>query len=235
MTRITKSKSRFQEIITLSVDGFQLLSASGKRTIVLYTISLSVIGLLDALGLGLLAHALSSAAKSPLEMEQGFVHLLLVVIFLFISRSLLAVWISYLGLNSMAREEVFIGQLAFENLSKRSWLHVRKLSLSDIQLLVDRSSNALVQNFLFLNATIISEAINALIIVALLIVVSPITAAVTGIYFSLISIAQHFALSKRSSRSGVIVAEEFGKVYSLLDDFFQFGKILRVHQCKSRW
>jgi ATP-binding cassette subfamily C protein len=233
MTRITKSKSRFQEIITLSVDGFQLLSASGKRTIVLYTISLSVIGLLDALGLGLLAHALSSAAKSPLEMEQGFVHLLLVVIFLFISRSLLAVWISYLGLNSMAREEVFIGQLAFENLSKRSWLHVRKLSLSDIQLLVDRSSNALVQNFLFLNATIISEAINALIIVALLIVVSPITAAVTGIYFSLISIAQHFALSKRSSRSGVIVAEEFGKVYSLLDDFFQFGKILRVTHSSS--
>jgi ATP-binding cassette subfamily C protein len=233
MSRIAKSKSGFQEIIMLSVDGFHLLSASGKRTIVLYTISLSLIGLLDALGLGLLAHALSSAAKSPLEMEQGFVHLLLVVIFLFISRSLLAVWISYLGLNSMAREEVLIGQLAFENLSKRSWLHVRKLSLSDIQLLVDRSSNALVQNFLFLNATIISEAINALIIVALLIVVSPITAVVTGIYFSLISIAQHFALSKSSSRSGIIVAEEFGKVYSLLDDFFQFGKILRVTHSSS--
>ena len=233
MPKIAKPKSGFQEILALSIDGFQMLSAPGKRAILIYSISLSVIGLLDALGLGLLAHGLSNSTKSSLEMERGFVLILLVVIFLFISRSLLAVWISYMGLNSMAREEVLIGQIAFENLMKSSWLHVRKLSLSDIQLQIDRSPNALIQNFLFLNATIFSEIFNALIIVVLLIVVSPITAAVTGIYFSLISIAQHFALSKSSSRSGSVVAKEFGSVYSLLDEFYQFGKILRVTHSSS--
>ena len=217
----------------LSIKGFKLLSHSGKKTLVVYSISLSVIGLLDGIGLGLLAHALSMASESNFFGSDKLVSLLLLVVVLFIVKSILALWITNICLQSMALEEVAIGQRSFKNLSAAKWIHFRRLQLSDLYLRIDRSPNALVQNYLFLNATIFAEVMNVIIVVVLLIIVSPITAIVTGVYFAAVSIVQHFALSKNSSRSGAIVAKEFDSVYSILSEYFQFGKLLRVMPSSS--
>ena len=155
------------------------------------------------------------------------------VVVLFIVKSILALWITHVCLQSMALEEVAVGQRSFKNLSAAKWIDFRRLQLSDFYLQIDRSPNALVQNYLFLNATIFAEITNVLIVVALLIVVSPVTAIVTGVYFAAVSIVQHFALSKSSSRSGEIVAKQFDSVYSILSEYFQFGKLLRVMPSSS--
>ena len=215
-------------IFQLSADGFSLLSSNGRRSISVYAISLSIVGLLDALGLGLLARVLSTSTNTTITASNDFVTTLFIVVVLFSIRSLLAVSISFYGLRSMAKEEVDIGQKAFRNFMSDDWMRVRSLALSDIFLKVDRAPNALVQNFLFLNATIIAELINGVIIIGLLLVVSPVTALVTGIYFGSVAVVQHLMLSRSSSRSGAVVAREFGMVYEILNEAFDFGKLQRV-------
>jgi ATP-binding cassette subfamily C protein len=209
------------------------LSHSGKKTLIVYSISLSVIGLLDGVGLGLLAHALSIASESNFFVGDKLVFLLLLVVVLFIVKSVLALWITNISLQSLALEEVAVGQRSFKNLSAAKWIDFRRLQLSDFYLHIDRSPNALVQNYLFLSATMFAEIMNVVIVVVLLIFVSPITAIVTGIYFAAVSVVQHFALSKSSSRSGAIVAKEHDSVYSILSEYFQFGKLLRVMPSSS--
>ena len=227
------SQSGLRAIASLSLDGFRMLSRRGKNAILGYSIFLSIIGLLDALALGLLARSFSSSSGTVVSVTNEFVFTIFIVVFLFILRSLLAILISFSSLKSLAREEVILGQNAFNEIMTTNWINFRKLSLSDIYLKVDRAPNALIQNFLFLNATIIAEVFNALIIVALLTVVSPITAVVTGLYFGLVSVAQHFALSKKSSLAGITLAREFSKVYELLSESFYFGKLQRVTQSNS--
>jgi ATP-binding cassette subfamily C protein len=161
------------------------------------------------------------------------VFLLLLVVVLFIVKSVLALWITNISLQSLALEEVAVGQRSFKNLSAAKWIDFRRLQLSDFYLHIDRSPNALVQNYLFLSATMFAEIMNVVIVVVLLIFVSPITAIVTGIYFAAVSVVQHFALSKSSSRSGAIVAKEHDSVYSILSEYFQFGKLLRVMPSSS--
>lgn len=222
-----------KSIFQLSADGFSLLSSTGKRSISVYAISLSIIGLLDALGLGLLARVLSTSTNTTISASNDFVTTLFAVVVLFGIRSLLAVIISFYGLRSMAKEEVDIGHEAFRSFMSDDWMRVRSLALSDIFLKVDRAPNSLVQNFLFLNATIIAELTNAVIIVGLLLVVSPVTALITGVYFGLVAVVQHLILSRSSSRSGAIVAREFGMVYEILKESFDFGKLQRVMPTSS--
>jgi ATP-binding cassette subfamily C protein len=225
--------SSIKAILGLSKNGFRLLSQSGKKTLVFYSISLSVIGILDGIGLGLLAHALSIASESNFFGSDKLVLLLFLVVVLFIVKSILALWITNICLQSLALEEVAVGQRSFKNLSAADWIDFRRLQLSDFYLHIDRSPNALVQNYLFLNATIFAEIANVIIVVVLLVVVSPVTAIVTGLYFAAVSVVQHFALSRSSSRSGEIVAKEFNSVYSILSEYFQFGKLLRVMPSSS--
>ena len=109
-----ESHTTLRNILTLSVEGFGLLSPSGKRTLIVYSTSLALIGLLDALGVGFLAYAVSSTSTLSLEINDDFLLIFFASIFLFLSRSILATWISYSGLKSMAKEEVAIGQTSFD-------------------------------------------------------------------------------------------------------------------------
>ena len=231
------SKNRFvtdlKSVVCLSKDGFQLLSPSGQKTITIYALSLSIIGLIDALGLGILARALSDSNEVTIVMTDEFVFSLISVVALFSLRSFLAVWISYAGLRALAIEEVNIGQKSFQTLMNGQWIKVRSFIVSDFYLMVDRSSNALIQNFLFLNATILAEIFNAVIIIGILTYFSPLTACVTALYFGLISVLQHLLLSRSASKSGSIVAKEYGTVYEILSDSFAFGKLQRVMPSQS--
>jgi len=222
-----------RSLLSLSRDGFRLLTKSGQKTIIGYSVSLSTIGLLDVTALGVLARAFSTTSQSSITVTRTFIISIMIVVLLFILRSFLAVLISYKCLKSLAIEEVAIGQKAFNKLMSDEWLNARTLHLRDFFLKVDRSSNAMVQDFLFLNATIVAEFLNAITIVGLLVFVSPLTAIVTGIYFGCITIIQHFLLSKSSSRAGSAVAKEFGSVYELLGESFHFGKLQRVMHSPS--
>ncbi len=221
-------KSHLYEICKLSLRGFRLLSRPGKIVLSCYSISLALIGILDAAGLALLAHALSEVSESKLGLNNDLLVTLLIVVSLFIFKSILAIYISFLGLKLLAREEVMLGQMALNDIINTNWLKIRRIETSEVYSKVDRSPNTLIQSFLFLNATIVSEAINGILIITLLFIFSPVTAVVTGLYFSLVTIIQHSALSKSASRSGQILAKEFETVYRLLNEFCNFGKVLRV-------
>lgn len=205
-----------------------MLSRPGKIVLSCYSISLALISIFDAVGLAFLAHALSEASESTLGLNNDLLVTLLIVASLFISKSILAIYISFLGLKLLAREEVMLGQMALNDIMNTNWLKIRSFETSEIYSKVDRSPNTLIERFLFLNATIFSEAINGILIIALLFIFSPVTAVITGLYFTLVTIIQHFALSKSASRSGQILAKEFGTVYRLLNEFSYFGKVLRV-------
>jgi ATP-binding cassette, subfamily B, bacterial PglK len=226
-------QSRFVSLLSLSKKGFKLLTPSGQKTIIGYPIALSLIGLLDLTALWVLARAIPSTLDSTINVTNKFIATIIVAVFLFMLRSLLALLISYVFIKSMAKEEVSIGQTRFDELMNDNWINARTLTLSEVFLKVDRASTSLVQDFLILNATIIAEIFNAMIILCLLIVLSPITAVVTGAYFGLTSIALHFLLSRNSSRAGTIVANEVNNVYEILGESFHFRKLQRVMQSPS--
>lgn len=215
-------------VIELSKLGFQKLSHRGKLVLISYSASLSLIVILDVVALFLLSTSilsLQTASTYPQGSEQ--IKLVIVVV-LFILRSGLSMAISYLGLHELAKDEVEIGQSNFEYFMKKPWIEARDSPASDLYMKVDRAPNAMIQNFLILVATVIAESFGAVLIIAALAVIQPLTAATAGTYFLVVALVQHRWLSNASSKAGQEIATQHNHVYDLLNDAFGLSRVMRV-------
>jgi ABC-type multidrug transport system fused ATPase/permease subunit len=204
------------------------MEKAGRKTLVVYCLSLIIISGLDGLGLILLSKITGGDSSASTTLLQGKTGLGLGVIGLFVSRSLLAAGITWLGYTVFAKQEVRIGDENFHSYQNMRWDTRASEQVTDIYSIVDRGPFALVQQLMLPLGTTISEIVNALVVFIVLIFLDPITAVTTGVFFLSVSIFQHRALSLTMSRAGQTVADETNKTYNILSDAFILGKVLQV-------
>ena len=214
-------------------DSWQRIDSAGKKTLVIYCLSLIIISGLDGFGLVLLSKITGGDGGASTTILAGKTGLGLGVIGLFVSRSLLAAGITWVGYAVFAKQEVRMGDENFRSYQNMRWDTRASEQVTDIYSIVDRGPYALVQQLMLPLGTTIAEIVNALVVFIVLIFLDPITAVTTGIFFLSVAILQHRALSLTMSRAGQTVADETNKTYNILSDAFVLGKVLQIMPSQS--
>jgi ABC-type multidrug transport system fused ATPase/permease subunit len=214
-------------------DSWRRIDSAGKKTLVVYCLSLIIISGLDGLGLILLSKITGGDSSTSATILEGKTGLGLVVIGLFVSRSLLAAGITWLGYAVFAKQEVRMGDENFRAYQNMKWDARASEQVTDIYSIVDRGPFALVQQLMLPLGTTIAEIVNALVVFIVLIFLDPITAVTTGVFFLSVAILQHRVLSLTMSRAGQSVAHEMNTTYNILSDAFVLGKVLQVMPSQS--
>ena len=214
-------------------DSWQKIDGTGKKTLIAYCLSLIIISGLDGLGLVFLNKITGGGSGASTTILAGKTGLGLTVIGLFVSRSLLAAGITWIGYAVFAKQEVRLGNKNFHSYQNMRWDTRTSEQVTDIYSIVDRGPFALVQQLMLPLGTTIAEIFNALVVFIVLIFLDPITAVATGIFFLSVAISQHRLLSLTMSRAGQTVANETTKTYNILSDAFLLGKVLQVMPSQS--
>jgi ABC-type multidrug transport system fused ATPase/permease subunit len=189
---------------------------------------LSLVALIDGGALYLLGNLLKSDQSMTFaewgSQKIGF----LFVILLFITRSLIATGITWIGLKAFAEQEVIVGQQNVETLDNTEWELRSTSQLGAFLSTIDRAPNALVQGFLVSVVTLFSELITALVIFGVLLIMEPVVAIASLLYFLFVAVLQHKFLSLATAKAGMAVHDEGNKVYDLINDGFHLSKLFSV-------
>ena len=209
------------------------LSPRGRRVIALYAFFLSAVSLIDGAALYLLGTIMKSDENQGLTQLGSQSIGLLSVILLFVSRSVIATFITWVGLREFADQEVLIGQQNLSSLENEPWQQRASLQSGEFFTAIDRGPNALVQGFLVSISTLFSEIFMALTVLVVLLVMEPVVAVTALLYFSGVALLQHRFLSVASSEAGGVVHDQGNRVYDLIGDGFHLAKLLTVMPSKS--
>lgn|GEM_PF-1170609 len=216
-----------RNIISLVKESFKRLTPDGRKTLTIYTSSLVVVSGLDAVALLILAKFFQTSASSSALQSSTYFSVGL-VIFLFLSKSLLSTGVSYVAIRKFAEQEVFIGQENYQKIEELPWTHRKNFKQSDYFTLVDRGPNILVQGLMLSSATVVAESLSALVIVFVLFFTQPVTAVVSLTYFLFVVFVQHRLLSVASSNAGFSMNKSTAATYDFLGDGAKFSKILQI-------
>ena len=224
-----------RELYALAKTGLTQLTQRGRRILLGFLLSLVAIASLDGIALLLLSRLLTQGESSNQESEINSSAVLLVIgiVGLFILRSVLSTASTWISLKEFAAQEVEIGQERFRNLHNSPMENRLELNQSDYFTAVDRGPTSLVQGFLLSIVTACAEAISGLVILAVVLVLQPVTAAVAFVYFVAIAITQHKFLASAQDRAGQIVFKNGNGTYDLLSDYYNMDKLLHVSESRS--
>ena len=217
----------------IAKQGFARLNPRGRRVIALYALCLSAVSLIDGAGLYLLGTIMKSDDTQALTQLGNQSIGLLTVILLFVSRSVIATAITWIGLREFAEQEVFVGQLNLNSLENEPWQTRASIQSGEFFTAIDRGPNALVQGFLVSVGTLFSEAFMALTILVVLLVMEPVVAITALLYFVGVALLQHKFLSVATSEAGGVVHDQGNRVYDLIGDGFHLAKLLTVMPSNS--
>jgi ABC-type multidrug transport system fused ATPase/permease subunit len=223
-----------KQVLDICKRGFLRLNKSGKQALFAYVLSLVVTAGIDGWALLLVSkmldRGLSNNSANNLDSE---VNSMILVTALFVLRSVLAVFISWLTTKKMANQEVLIGSENFARIQSGPWEIKQGDQLSDLYTRVDRGPWALVQGILFYCATIIAETASALVIFFILVLLQPITAVTAVVFFLLVAVLQHKLISVSSKNAGQLTLDKGNRVYDILSDTFRLGKLLHVMHSRT--
>jgi ABC-type multidrug transport system fused ATPase/permease subunit len=222
-----------REVWKVFRQGLTLLSASGKRVLYIYGLGLILLSGLDGIALYFVSKVFTaSGGGDSIEISSGGPILLLVVA-LFTLRTVFSTLVSWVSVKKFALEEVRVGSSNFDSLMSDTWNNRIDSPVTDLYNSVDRGPNNLVQGLLIGVVTIIAESATAVLILAALMLLQPVTAIIAAVYFSLVAIAQHRLLSHSSSRAGESVVTHTNGVYATLTDAFSLSKLLTINPSQS--
>lgn len=223
-----------KEILNICRKGFKRLDGSGKRVLFAYVLGLVLTAGVDGWALFLVSKILNKGLSEHSDREiSSLISTTILIIALFIFRSALAVVISWFTAKKMANQEVLIGSENFRRIQSGSWESRQADQLSDLFTKVDRGPWALTQGILFYCATIAAEIASAFVIFAILVLLQPVTAITAVLYFLLIAVIQHRLISVSSKNAGQLTLDKGNRVYDVLGDSYQLGKLLHVMNSKS--
>lgn len=201
---------------------WQILSGRGRRTLLFYGASLSILAGLDAGALVLISRLFNGSEPSISADFASFG----VVILLFVTRTLLSTVVSWWALRALAVEEVAIGS---RNLTRLVHSGIAEsLSEVDYYNAVDRGPSSLTQGLMMHSVTIASETAITLVILTTLLVLDFTTAVSSTVYFVSVAFIQNKLLSQRALRAGEVGADQTASVYEILLDGFKLRKVLSV-------
>lgn len=180
----------------------------------------------DVVALLLLASVfqISSLTQSPGIMVDTTTTKILIIIGLFIARSALSAIASWVTVRQLAREESRIGIAMFGALLNPA-TRLEGTVDTHFQNAVDRAPDALLKVGINFSA-MLTEVLTILVLLGVFIVVDPLTALTSIIYFAAVVVAQHRKLATLALRQGEKIVALRNELYRILADAAQLRKTL---------
>ncbi|CAO1652900.1 ABC transporter ATP-binding protein [Salinibacterium sp. NSLL150] len=196
--------------IALVNEVLSILPAGARRYLIVYSVTLGLLSILDALALGLLALVISpilsgTTLSLPVLGEVGELGLLLMlglVCLMIVAKGILAVALLWGATRRFAKYELDIGSRLFASYIDAPWVERLKRNSADVVRLTDGSVGVTVSGFLLPFSTLFGEALSFLTIVVVLAVVQPLVAAIALGYLGLLGAILYFWVAKRAREAG---------------------------------
>lgn len=208
-------------------DVLPLLPAKARRFLGFYVAATSALALLDIAALGLLALTLSTmvgdSATVTLPLigdlpEGSAVWLLGVVSALIVLKGIFAVALQWVATRRFATYELEIGDQLFDAYIKAPWTERLKRNTAQLVRLADVGIANATAGFLLPVATLPSLLTTFVAVLLMLVLVQPLTAAITLLYLGVIAAALYFGVSKRALIAGRVNRDYSFKVASLMTE-----------------
>ncbi len=224
-----------RDLASLARQGLQQLTPKGRRVVYGYLATLIALASLDGFALYFVSKLFASGSVDTISDNtiESSAMLLVAIVSLFVLRSVLSVFSSWVSLNELSKQEVEIGQKRLHELNQAPLEMRLDLNESDFFTAVDRAPGGLVQSFLVSAVNICAEAVTGLVILGVVLAVQPTTAIIAFVYFISIAIVQHKFLSAAQARAGETIFKNGNSTYDLLADYFHMNKLLEVSESKS--
>lgn len=202
------------------------LPPQARRYMLVYSITSSLLALLDVAAIMLLALSMSSMlAGTPVDLPfvgavppSGYVTIIGVVALLIFSKSALQLLQQWRATRRFASFELEIGTRLFDAYIQAPWVERLGRTTSQVVRMADVGVGAINSGFLMPVMNLPSLTATSLSIVAVLIVADPFTALITMVYLGLIAVLLYVVLSRRSVEAGRVNRDYSFKVAALMTD-----------------
>ncbi len=201
-----------RELWSLYKEVLAAISPSARTFLVWYAILLGILSVLDSIALGLLAIliapvALGESVKLPLIGELDSTGLFIAIgalCLLIILKGFASLVVLFWGGRRAAKYELEIGSRMFSSFIRSPWELRLSRNSSDVARFTDGSVSVLVTSFLLPGASLLSEALSFLSILAVLAFAQPLIALTTMIYLGLIGVILYFWVAREARRAGEV-------------------------------
>lgn len=210
-----------------------------------YVIISCLLSLLDIAALMLLALSLSAMlAGNPVTIplfgtvsQDGYVWLLFLVSSLVLAKSLLTLLQQWAATRKFAAFELVLGLKLFEAYMGAAWVERLGRSSSKLVRMADVGVTAVINGLLVPVIQLPAILVSSVLIIGTLIVVQPVTAAITIVYLGLMAYIMHVVLAKKSLEAGVVnrrysyrVAEIMTEMVGALKEITLQNKFDEIHE-----
>ena len=200
------------------------LPASARRFLFVYSLTSSVLSLIDVVALMLMALTLAASVTQAditlpllgtISADQSLV-LILVLAAIVILKSAANVWLQWIATRRFASFELSVGQELFGAYIRASWTDRISRNSAQIVAMSDSGIANVVAGFLLPITTLPGLIVTSVGVVAVLIVSQPITALVTIVYLGGIALLQYFVLSGKTRQAARVARDSALRVAALI-------------------
>ncbi|MCU6480082.1 ABC transporter ATP-binding protein [Arthrobacter sp. A2-55] len=204
-----------------------ILPESSRGFLRLYSILVAVLALFDAFAMGLLALVLSPMMTgSPWRVPvigveisgTGLFVVVGVVCGVIVLKGVFALVLQWWATRKLARIELELGDKLFDAYLAAPWVERLRRNSSDLVRIADVGIANTIAGFLLPALTITGEVLTFVVVVVVLAVAQPLTAAVAIIYLGLVALLLYFSVSRRSVVAGRVNRDYSFKVAQLLTE-----------------
>lgn len=201
-----------REVWNLYKEVLGAISPSARGFLIWYAVLLGVLAILDSAALGLLAvliapMAVGGTASLPIigELDSTGLLIAVAVLCLFVVfKGIASLAVLFWGGRRGAAYEVEMGSRLFSAFIRSPWEMRLARNSADIVRFTDGSVSALVTSFLLPGATLLSEALSFISILAVLAIAQPMTALTTLVYLGLIGFVLYLWVARESRLAGEV-------------------------------
>lgn len=199
-------------VFSLYRETLAALPPGGRRFFDFYSSLLAALSVFDAAALGLLALVIAPLSVGnpvtlPLIGELSPVGVMIAlgaICALMIIKGLLAVLITWWATRRTARYELAIGDRLFRAYLRAPWVDRLKKNSSDVMRFTDAGVDATMNAFLRPGATLLGEAVNLVVVVATLAVITPAIALIALVYLLALGAVLYFWIARHARLAGQV-------------------------------
>lgn len=201
-----------RELWSLYKEVLGAISPSARSFLIWYAVLLGLLSIVDALALGFLAIliapvAVGEAVSLPLLGELSTSQVFIAIgtlCLIIILKGFASLGVLFWGYRRCEKYEIELGSRLFSAYIRSPWEMRIARNSSDIVRFTDGSVATMVNSFLVPGATLLSEALSFLSILAVLAVAQPVTAAMTLVYLGLIGVLLYLVVARRARQAGEV-------------------------------
>lgn len=200
------------------------LPASARRFLVVYSLTSSLLSLIDVVALMLMALTLAASVTGAdislpllgsISAEQSLV-LILVLAGIVILKSAANVWLQWIATRRFASFELRVGQELFGAYIRAPWTDRISRNSAQIVAMSDSGIANVVAGFLLPITTLPGLLVTCVGVVGVLVFSQPVTALVTVVYLGGIALLQYFVLSGKTRQAARVARDSALKVAALI-------------------